>query len=169
MSDLEFIRSVLYSKSIDSSNVKPYTGLHFNKGGDLILSTPSLESYRVNKDPIYRYEGIISDRPPKDVDHRIVSYKALENRRYQSLRVKQPVPHYVTRIYEERFGAVISPRIDPSKTVRADKEPGYQLIVEPVANQDQTMISQRFNKLSPFVTETGNNPIPNHLLSETAA
>lgn len=70
--------------------------------GDVVLSTPSLDSYRVNNDPVYRYEGTICDRPPKDVDHRILSYKALENRRYQSLRVKQPVPHYVTRIYEER-------------------------------------------------------------------
>ena len=36
------------------------------------------------------------------VDHRILSYNSLENRRYQTLRMKQPVPRYVTRIYEER-------------------------------------------------------------------
>jgi hypothetical protein len=36
------------------------------------------------------------------VDRRILSYNSLENRRYQSLRMKQPVPHNVTRILEER-------------------------------------------------------------------
>lgn len=66
------------------------------------MSTPSLDSYRVNNDPLYRYEGTMSARLPKDVDHRILSYNSLERRRYQSLRMKQPVPHYVTRIYDER-------------------------------------------------------------------
>ncbi len=67
----------------------------------MILSTPSLESYRLNNDPRYRYEGSMSARLPK-VDHRILSYNSLENRRYQSLRMKQPVPSYVTRIFDER-------------------------------------------------------------------
>jgi hypothetical protein len=68
----------------------------------LILSTPSLESYRVNKDPLYRYGGSMSARSPKEVDYRILAYDSLENRRYQSLRMKQPVPHNVTRIFQER-------------------------------------------------------------------
>jgi len=33
MADLESIRAILHSKYIDSSNVKPYTGLHINTGG----------------------------------------------------------------------------------------------------------------------------------------
>ncbi len=68
----------------------------------MILSTPSLESYRVNNDPLYRYEGNMSARHSNGVDHRILSYNSLENRRYQLLRMKQPVPRYVTRIFEER-------------------------------------------------------------------
>jgi hypothetical protein len=68
----------------------------------LILSTPSLESYRVNNDPLHRYEGSMSARLPKEVDYRILSYDSLENRRYQSLRMKQPIPNYVTRIFQER-------------------------------------------------------------------
>ncbi|CAF3817373.1 unnamed protein product [Rotaria sordida] len=150
MTDLDFVRSVLYSKS------------------DLILSTPSLDSCRVNNDPIYRYAGNISTHLPKRVDYRILSYNSLENRRYHSLRMKQPVPHYVTRIYDERFGSAVSPRTEPSRTIRINKEPGYQLLVDQIPNQDQTMISQRFNKLSPFVTEHGNNPNANPILRETA-
>lgn len=61
-------------------------------------------------------------------------------------------------------GVVVSPRTQPSKTIRLDAEPGYRLLVDHVANQDQTMISQRFNKLSPFVTEHGNNPNANPVL-----
>ena len=68
----------------------------------MILSTPSLESYRVNNDPRYRYDGSMSARLPREADHRILSYNSLENRRYQSLRMKQPVPHNVTRIFQER-------------------------------------------------------------------
>jgi hypothetical protein len=34
MSELDSVRSILYSKSIDSANVKPYTGLHFNTSGN---------------------------------------------------------------------------------------------------------------------------------------
>ncbi|CAF3686218.1 unnamed protein product [Rotaria sp. Silwood1] len=138
------------------------------EASDLILSTPSLDSYRVNNDPLYRYEGSISTRVPKDVDHRILSYNSLENRRYHSLRMKQPVPHYVTRIYDERFGCVVSPRVEPSKTLRINTAPGYQLLVDQIPNQDETMISQRFNKLSPFVTEHGNNPNANPILRESA-
>ena len=33
MADLDSIRAILHSKYIDSSNVKPYTGLHMNTGG----------------------------------------------------------------------------------------------------------------------------------------
>ncbi len=68
----------------------------------MILSTPSLESYRVNNDPLYRYEDTMSARLPKEIDHRILSYDKLENRRYQSLRMKQPVLNNVTRIFQER-------------------------------------------------------------------
>lgn len=70
--------------------------------GDLILSTPSLESYRVNKDPLHRYDGSMSARLPKEFDHRILSYDSLENRRYRSLRMKQPIPWNVTRVFQER-------------------------------------------------------------------
>ncbi len=35
-------------------------------------------------------------------DYRILSYDSLEHRRYQSLRMKQPVPLSVTRIFQER-------------------------------------------------------------------
>ncbi len=68
----------------------------------MILSTPSLESYRVNKDPLYRYDGNMSAHLTKEVDFRILSYDSLENRRYQSLRMKQPIPLNVTRIFQER-------------------------------------------------------------------
>lgn len=68
----------------------------------MVLSTPSLDSYRVNKDPLYRYDGCMSARLPKEVDYRILAYDSLENRRYQSLRMKQPVPNNVTRIFQER-------------------------------------------------------------------
>ncbi len=44
----------------------------------------------------------MSARLSQAVDHRILSYNSLENRRYQSLRMKQPIPRYVTRIFEER-------------------------------------------------------------------
>ena len=44
----------------------------------------------------------MSARLSKEVDHRILSYNSLENHRYKSLRMKQPGPCYVTRIYEER-------------------------------------------------------------------
>jgi hypothetical protein len=47
--------------------------------------------------------------------------------------------------------------------------PGYRLLVEQIPNQDETMVSQRFNKLSPFVTEHGNNPNANPVLRESAA
>ena len=33
MSDLDYVKSVLYSRSIDASTVKPYTGLRVNKRG----------------------------------------------------------------------------------------------------------------------------------------
>ncbi|CAF0786051.1 unnamed protein product [Rotaria sordida] len=169
MAELDSIRAILYSKNIDSSQVKPYTGLHINAGGDLILSTPSLESYRVNNDPLYRYGGSMSARLPKEVDYRILSYDSLESRRYQSLRMKQPLPHNVTRILQERFGSVVSPRADPSKTIRSHTAPGYRILVEKIPNQDQTMVSQRFNKLSPFVTEYGNNPNANPVLRQSVA
>jgi hypothetical protein len=68
----------------------------------LILSTPSLDSYRVNNDPLYRYDGSMSARRPNEMDHRILSYNSLEHRRYQSLRMKQPGLRYVSRIFEER-------------------------------------------------------------------
>ena len=123
MTDLESVRTILHSKYIDPSNVKPYTGLHINTtgkekfvishleskyqvdlpiSGDLILSTPSLESYRVNQDPLYPYDGNMSARFPKEIDYRILSYDSLENRRYRSLRMKQPIPSNVTRILQER-------------------------------------------------------------------
>ena len=153
----------------------------------MILSTPSLESYRMNNDPLYRYEGHMSARRSNDVDHRILSYNSLEHRRYQSLRMKQPGPRYVSRIFEERcrktiftysihsmhfsflVGPVVTPRTDPSKTLRMHTAPGYRLLVEQMANQDETMVSQRFNKLSPFVTEHGNNPNANPVLRESVA
>ena len=68
----------------------------------MILSTPSLESYRVNQDPLYPYDGSMSARLPKEIDYRILSYDSLENRRYRSLRMKQPIPSNVTRILQER-------------------------------------------------------------------
>jgi hypothetical protein len=68
----------------------------------LILSTPSLDSYRVNNDPLYRYQENMSARRPTELDHRILSYNSLEHRRYQSLRMRQPGPRYVSRIFEER-------------------------------------------------------------------
>ena len=70
--------------------------------GDLILSTPSLDSSRVNNDPMHRYDGDTFARLPRDLDQRILSYDSLENRRYQLLRMKQPVPRCVTRIFQER-------------------------------------------------------------------
>lgn len=34
MADLDYVRAMLYAKNIDSNNVKPYTGLHFNSRGN---------------------------------------------------------------------------------------------------------------------------------------
>jgi hypothetical protein len=59
---------------------------------------------------------------------------------------------------------MVSPRTEPSRTIRVHTSPGYRLLVERIPNQDQTMVPQRFNKLSPFVTENGNNS-----MRETAA
>ncbi|CAF1263087.1 unnamed protein product [Rotaria magnacalcarata] len=167
MANVDSIRAVLFSKNLDPSQVKPYTGLHINATGDLILSTPSLDSYRVNHDPLYRYEGNMSARLSKEIDHRILSYDSLESQRYQSLRMKQPLPNNVTRVLKERLGSVASPRADPSKTIRIKTVPGYRFLVHKLPNQDQTMISQRFNKLSPFVTEHGNNPNSNPALRQS--
>jgi hypothetical protein len=66
-------------------------------------------------------------------------------------------------------GSVVTPRSDPAKTVRVHTSPGYRLLVDQIPNQDQTMVSQRFNKLSPFVTEHGNNPNANPLLRQSVA
>ena len=66
-------------------------------------------------------------------------------------------------------GPVISPRAEPSRTIRVQTAPGYRLLVTQIPNQDQTMVPQRFNKLSPFVTESGNNPNANPILRESAA
>jgi len=68
----------------------------------VILSTPSLDSFRVNNDPRYRYDGNLSARSSNGADHRMLSYDRLENRRYQSLRMKPPTQSYITRIYDER-------------------------------------------------------------------
>ncbi|CAF0911337.1 unnamed protein product [Adineta ricciae] len=157
MSDLDTLRSLLYSRSIDSNNVKPYTGFHYNAAGDLVLSTPSLDSYRVNKDPMYPFEGGRPQHPPNELDQRVLNYNTLEMRRYQFLRMKQPASRYVSRIFEERFGSASSPRAEPKRTIRIAKAPGYRLLLDRIANQDQTMVSQRFNKIAPFVTEHGTN------------
>jgi hypothetical protein len=61
-------------------------------------------------------------------------------------------------------GSVSSPRANPSKTVRIQAKPGYQLLLNQLPNQDQTMISQRFNKLIPFVTDCANNSHVNPIL-----
>ena len=34
MSNLDALRSILYSKSIDSRNIRPYTGFHYNTTGN---------------------------------------------------------------------------------------------------------------------------------------
>ncbi|CAF3995457.1 unnamed protein product [Adineta steineri] len=146
-----------------------YSKIHYTNRSDFILSTPSLESYRVNNDPMYRYEGGMHKTLPSELDNRILSYNALELRRYQSLRMKQPDSRYVTRIFEERFGQASTPRSEPKRTIRVNKAPGYRLLLDRIANQDQTMVSQRFNKLSPFVTEFGNNPNADPVLRSLAA
>jgi len=64
---------------------------------------------------------------------------------------------------------VISPRVEPARTIRVHTAPGYRLLIDRIPNQDQTMVSQRFNKLSPFVTEHGNNPNANPILRESVA
>lgn len=144
----------------------------------MILSTPSLDSFRVNNDPRYRYDGNLSARSSNGADHRMLSYDRLENRRYQSLRMKPPTQSYIGRIYDERckiftrgegvdcnlsfifflVGPVVTPRTEPSRTIRIQTAPGYRLLVNRIPNQDQTMISQRFNKISPFVTEQVQTP-----------
>jgi len=49
----------------------------------------------------------MSARLSKEIDHRILSYDSLENHRYQRLRMRQPIPRYVTRIFEERCKNVL--------------------------------------------------------------
>lgn len=39
MAELDSIRSILYSKSIDSTSLKPYTGLHFNTTGRILSNS----------------------------------------------------------------------------------------------------------------------------------
>jgi len=51
---------------------------------------------------LYPYEGFMSARYPKDIDFRILSYDTLEIRRQESLRLKQPIPSNVSRIFQER-------------------------------------------------------------------
>ncbi|UJR36089.1 hypothetical protein I4U23_028824 [Adineta vaga] len=157
MADLDSLRTILHSRHIDSSNVKPYTGFRLRKNGDLILTTPSLDSCRVNNNPLHRYEARMSADLQKEIDYRILSYDALENRRYQELRMKQPMPYQVTRIFQERFGSLASPRVDSSRIIRTQTTPGYRF-VDQIPHSNRTMVSQRFNKISPFVTEHGNNP-----------
>lgn len=154
--------------------------------GDVILSTPSLDSYRVNQDPLYRYDGNLSTRLSTEVDHRLLSYDRLENRRYQTLRMRPPTQSYINRIYDERcmmflpirisqsnilfeflVGPVVTPRVEPSRTIRIQTAPGYRLLINRIPNQDQTMVPQRFNKLSPFVTEQVHNPNTNSILQES--
>ncbi|CAF1589375.1 unnamed protein product, partial [Didymodactylos carnosus] len=69
--------------------------------GDLILSTPSLDSYRVLKDPLHKYDSNYHNLP-EGIDHRILAYDSLESQRYEALHMKQPVPRYVTRVFQER-------------------------------------------------------------------
>jgi hypothetical protein len=64
-------------------------------------------------------------------------------------------------------GAGMSPRAEPSKTIRASTAPGYRLLQERIPYQDRTMVSQRFNKISPFVTEYGTNPNANPILRQS--
>jgi hypothetical protein len=64
---------------------------------------------------------------------------------------------------------VVSPRAEPSRTIRVQTAPGYRLLIDRIPNQDQTMVSQRFNKLSPFVTEYGNNPNADPVLRQSLA
>ncbi|CAF1284826.1 unnamed protein product, partial [Adineta ricciae] len=119
-----------------------------------------------NNDPIHRYEDRMSANLPKEVDYRILSYDALENRRYQQLGMKQPMPYQVTRIFQERFGSIASPRVDSSRIVRTSTIPGFHF-VDQIPDSSRTMVSQRFNKISPFVTEHGNKPNSNPLLRQS--
>ncbi len=66
-------------------------------------------------------------------------------------------------------GPIVSPRAEPSRTIRAHTSPGYRLLVEQIPNQDHTMVPQRFNKLSPFVTESRKNSNDNPILRESVA
>lgn len=66
-------------------------------------------------------------------------------------------------------GPVSTPRAEPSRTIRTQTAPGYRLVLDKLPNQDQTMVSQRFNKLSPFVTEYGTNPAANPVLRQSVA
>ena len=66
-------------------------------------------------------------------------------------------------------GTVGSFRAEPARTIRIQTAPGYRLLADQLPNQNQTMISQRFNKISPFVTEHGNNPNANPILRQSLA
>ena len=59
--------------------------------------------------------------------------------------------------------------LSQQRTIRVHTAPGYRLLIDQIPNQDQTMVSQRFNKLSPFVTEHGNNPNANPILRESSS
>ena len=66
-------------------------------------------------------------------------------------------------------GSGTTPRSEPKRTIRVNNAPGYRLLLDRIAHQDQTMVSQRFNKLSPFVTEHGNNPNADPVLRQLTA
>ena len=70
--------------------------------GDIVLTTPSLESLRLTSEPRYPYRAMLSARRSNELDQHTLLYDSLEDRRYQSLAIKRPIVHHVARIFHER-------------------------------------------------------------------
>ena len=160
------------AKSNDDSFVDRQTHrFRFLFEGDIILTTPSLESLRLTSEPRYSYRTMLSARHSNELAQHTLLYDVLEDRRYRSLAIKQPISDHVARIFHERcktaneslvlsflsFYSIVG-RSEPSQTGQLPDASKHRSASDRLSHVDQTMVSQRFNKISPFATNHGDHP-----------
>ena len=139
--------------------------------GDIVLTTPSLESLRLTSEPRHPYRAMLSARRSNELDQHMLLYDSLEDRRYKSLAIKQPIAHHVARIFQERCktangsfvlsfpsSCFLVGRTKPSQTGQLLDASQHRSASDRLPHLDQTMVSQRFNKISPFATDHGSHP-----------